>query len=295
MKFNINSDDFRVKEGHKPGISNRDCKIEDVYADKDEYESFLDEYKKEICAMQDILYAHDKYSVLVIFQGMDACGKDGTIKHVMSGINPAGVQVMAFKRPSSEELDHDFLWRTTTRLPERGRIGIFNRSYYEEVLVVRVHPEILTEGQRIPGEFIKNPDKVWENRYEDIAAFEKYLHRNGTKVIKFFLHVSKKEQRKRLLERIDEPDKNWKMEINDLAERALWPQYEEAFEDAIHKTSTNDSPWFLIPADDKKNARLIVSSILLEEIKKLHLEYPELGAEQKEKLAAIREALMKEE
>lgn len=294
MKINIDTASFRVKENEKPGLDKRETEIRDFYQDKEEYESLLQEYKKEICDLQEMLYAHDEYAVLLIFQGMDACGKDGTIKHVMSGINPAGVQVHSFKRPSSEELDHDWMWRTTRCLPERGRIGLFNRSYYEEVLVVKVHPSILTEGQRIPDEFIKHPEKVFEQRYEDIRHFEKFLHRNGTKVLKFFLHVSKDEQKKRLLERIDEPDKNWKMEAGDLAERALWPKYMEAFDNALSETSTSDSPWFVIPADDKKNARLIVSAIILDELKKLHLAFPELPAEQKEKLAAIREALMKE-
>lgn len=205
---------------------------------------------------------------------MDAAGKDSTIKHVMSGVNPFGVKIYNFKRPTETELEHDYLWRTTLSLPERGTIGIFNRSYYEEVLVVRVHPEILMNSQRIPAEFLQNPEKVWKQRYEDIANFEQYLHRNGFVVMKFFLNISKKEQGERLIERIEDPTKNWKFEEADIKERESWPEYMAAYEAAINATASPEAPWYIIPADDKKNMRLIVSQLILDKLKSLDMNYP---------------------
>jgi PPK2 family polyphosphate:nucleotide phosphotransferase len=227
---------------------------------------------------------------LVIFQAMDAAGKDGAIKHVMSGVNPQGCQVFSFKHPSIEELEHDFLWRTTRSLPERGRIGIFNRSYYEEVLIVRVHPEILS-SQRLPEESLERKT-VWEDRYQSIVDLENHLHRNGTRIIKFFLHISKEEQKKRLLKRIDDPEKNWKVAAGDVTERALWNDYMKAYEDCLAATSTRRSPWYIIPADDKKTARLIVSSVILDTMRSLEMTFPKPDAERKKELQAIRKALM---
>jgi PPK2 family polyphosphate:nucleotide phosphotransferase len=220
---------------------------------------------------------------------MDAAGKDGVIKHVMSGINPQGCQVFSFKQPSSEELKHDFLWRTTRRLPERGRIGIFNRSYYEEVLIVRVHPEIL-RGQGLPAELL-DEKTIWQERYHSIVNLEEHLHRNGTRIIKFFLHLSKDEQRKRFLDRIDEPDKNWKFSAADLEERKFWKDYMNAYETCLSATSTGHAPWYVVPADDKKNARLIVSQTILDALKKLKMAYPETTAEHRKELESIREQL----
>jgi PPK2 family polyphosphate:nucleotide phosphotransferase len=238
--------------------------------------------------LQDVLYADNRWSVLLIFQAMDAAGKDSTIKQVMSGVNPQGCQVHAFKRPSEEELDHDFLWRTTKALPERGRIGIFNRSYYEEVLVVRVHPRIL-EKQRIPDALID--DDIWRRRLKDIRRFETYLSRQGVKVIKFFLNVGKDEQKRRLLERIDDPEKNWKFETGDLVERAKWDDYMLAYEEAIQRTATKASPWYVIPADDKKFMRVAVMAAVRRELKKLNLAYPEMAPEERAKLADARRQL----
>src|SRR4029077_10607048 len=226
------------------------------YKSKVHYEALLGEHISELSSLQSLLYANDRYAVLLIFQAMDAAGKDGAIKHVMSGVNPQGCQVYSFKHPSAEELEHDFLWRTTRNLPERGRIGIFNRSYYEEVLIVRVHPEIL-EGERIPGDPTDKHD-VWEERSRSILGLERQLHRNGTHVVKFFLHLSKEEQRRRFLARIDEPEKSWKFAAADLAERNRWKDYMRAYEECLEATSTDRAPWYVVPADDKENARLIV-------------------------------------
>ena len=231
-------------------------------------------------------------TLLLIFQGMDCAGKDGAIKHVMSGINPAGVEVHAFKKPSSRELDHDFLWRCSSRAPQRGRIGIFNRSYYEEILVVRVHPEILTKYQRVPAEYTQDLEKVWEERASDIANYEDYLRRNGTRTVKFFIHISKEEQTQRLLDRIDRSDKNWKMSLGDIEERKFFPQYQKAFEQAMMGTSTDDTPWYIIPGDDKKNARLIISQVLLHHMRSIEMNYPVVTEDFKESLKQVREALL---
>ena len=244
-----------------------------------------------LATMQDILYAQDKWSVLLIFQAMDAAGKDGAIKHVMSGINPQGCQVSSFKGPSSEELDHDFLWRCQKHLPERGRIGIFNRSYYEEVLVVRVHKAIL-ESQKIPKKLVD--EDIWENRFEDIRNFEKYLNRNGTVVIKFFLNVSKEEQKKRFIERVDNPDKNWKFSAADARERGYWDDYMYAYEELIKNTSTKKSPWYVIPADNKSYARIAIASAIIHALDEMDLEYPKVSAAKIAELNAVKQALLDE-
>jgi PPK2 family polyphosphate:nucleotide phosphotransferase len=236
-------------------------------------------------------YASNNYAVLLIFQAMDAAGKDGAIKHVMSGINPQGCQVFSFKHPSATELEHDFLWRTTQALPERGRIGIFNRSYYEEVLVVRVHPEIL-KAQGIPDGLV-NEKTIWQDRYQSIVDMENHLHRNGTRIVKFFLHLSEDEQRKRFLGRIDDQDKNWKFSLADMTERKSWKQYMQAYQDCLGATSTRDAPWYVVPADDKENARLIISEILLDTFKSLKLAYPKVSTEHKRELQLIRKQLVK--
>jgi PPK2 family polyphosphate:nucleotide phosphotransferase len=236
--------------------------------------------------MQQLLYAHDRYALLLIFQAMDAAGKDGAIRHVMSGVNPQGCQVHSFKHPSAKELDHDFLWRTNHALPERGRIGIFNRSYYEEVLIVRVQPEIL-HAQQLPPSTLNGTD-VWQGRYRSIADCEAHLHRNGTRIIKFFLHLSREEQRQRFLARIDDPDKHWKFSRADMVQREAWDDYMVAYEDCIRATSTADSPWFVVPADDKLNARLIVSRIIVDTLARLELSYPSVSEERKAEIAAAR-------
>ena len=244
-----------------------------------------------LAAMQDILYAQDKWSLLIIFQAMDTAGKDGAIKHVMSGINPQGCQVSSYKAPSSEELDHDFLWRCQKHLPERGRIGIFNRSYYEEVLVVRVHEQILM-NQKLPEKLITK--NIWEERFEDIRNFEKYLNRNGTIVIKFFLNVSKEEQKERFIERIDDADKNWKFSTGDVKERGYWDDYMHAYEELIQNTSTKESPWYVIPADDKSYARIAIASAIITALDEMDLEYPSVSAEKITELQAVKKALLEE-
>jgi PPK2 family polyphosphate:nucleotide phosphotransferase len=242
-----------------------------------------------LAELQDVLYAQDKWSVLLIFQAMDAAGKDGAIKHVMSGVNPQGCQVYSFKAPTSDDLDHDYLWRCMKCLPERGRIGIFNRSYYEETLVVRVHPEYL-QKQKLPQELITK--NIWKQRYEDIAAFERYLHRNGVLVLKFFLHVSEEEQKKRFLERIDNKNKNWKLSSADAKERAYWKDYMKAYEETIQNTATKESPWYVVPADNKWFTRLVVAGAVIDALDSLKLEYPKVSAQQKADLAAVKQALV---
>lgn len=244
-----------------------------------------------LAAMQDILYAQDKWSLLLIFQAMDAAGKDGAIKHVMSGVNPQGCQVSSFKTPSSEDLDHDYLWRCQKHLPERGRIGIFNRSYYEEVLVVRVHEQILM-NQKLPQKLITKD--IWEDRFQDIRNFEKYLNRNGTVVIKFFLNVSKKEQKERFIERVDDPDKNWKFSAADAKERGYWDDYMFAYEELIKNTSTEKSPWYVIPADNKSYARIAIASAIITALDELDLEYPTVSDEKITELQAVKKALLEE-
>jgi PPK2 family polyphosphate:nucleotide phosphotransferase len=242
-----------------------------------------------LAQLQDILYAQDSWSLLLIFQAMDAAGKDGTIRHVMSGVNPQGCQVFSFKAPTSEDLDHDYLWRCVKALPERGRIGIFNRSYYEETLVVRVHPTFLAK-QKIPEECVTK--KIWDNRFQDIRSFERYLHRNGTVVLKFFLHLSKKEQQKRFLERLDNPDKNWKFSINDAKERGFWDDYMEAYEETIRETATENSPWYVVPADNKWFTRVIVAAAIIDTLDSLKLNYPKVGDAKRKELAEAKRALL---
>jgi PPK2 family polyphosphate:nucleotide phosphotransferase len=242
-----------------------------------------------LAALQDVLYAQDRWAVLLVFQAMDAAGKDGTIKHVMSGVNPQGCQVTSFKAPTSVDLDHDYLWRCVKELPERGRIGIFNRSYYEETLVVRVHPEVLA-GQKLPPGCITK--SIWDERFQDIRAHERFLHRNGTVVRKFFLHVSKKEQRRRFLERIENPEKNWKFSANDAKERALWGEYMKAYEDAIRETATEDAPWYVVPADNKWFTRAIVAAAIIDTLASLNLRYPKVDAAKKKELAQAKKLLL---
>lgn len=260
-------------------------------ADKPAAKEALENGIEALASLQEVLYAQDRWSLLVIFQAKDAAGKDGAIKHVMSGINPQGCQVSSFKVPSSEELDHDYLWRCQKHLPERGRIGIFNRSYYEEVLVVRLHETIL-QSQKLPPELI-TPD-IWKDRFKDIRNFEKYLNRNGTLVIKIFLNLSKEEQKSRFIERIDDPDKNWKFSSSDIKERAHWERYMEAYEEMIQKTSTKKSPWYVIPADDKSYTRIAVASAIIHALDSLKLKYPEVSPEKIAELQEIKKNLMAE-
>jgi PPK2 family polyphosphate:nucleotide phosphotransferase len=294
MHCRIDTAPFTVTGEHKVALAGLPHAVDDVYRDKDDYKDLLEEYREEIDDLQRMMYAQDRYSVLLIFQAMDAAGKDSTIRHIMSGVNVHGISVHAFKRPSDEELDHDFLWRTTKDLPQRGRIGIFNRSYYEEVLVVRVHPQILTEAQKLPRELTVDLDRVWKHRYESIRDFERHLARNGTLVLKFFLNVSRDEQRKRFLARIDEPEKNWKFSEGDVKERGHWDAYMRAYEDAINATATPAAPWFVVPADDKRNMQLIVSQIVLERLAGLDLHYPQVGDARREELKHFREMLLKD-
>ncbi len=283
-------------DGSRPFvIARQPNEVGKFYKDKGDYKDLLEEFRDEIDDLQRMMYAHDRYSLLLIFQAMDAAGKDGTIRHIISGVNAHGVAVHSFKRPSEEELDHDFLWRTTKRLPTRGRIGIFNRSYYEEVLVVKVHPGILTESQRIPAEMTNNLDLVWKNRYRAIRDFEKHLYENGTHVIKFFLNLSKDEQRKRFIARIDEPDKNWKFNEGDVKERAYWDDYQKAYEQAINETAAKHAPWYVIPADDKKNMRLIVAQAVLEHLRALDMQFPQVDDKRREELAQFKEMLENEQ
>jgi PPK2 family polyphosphate:nucleotide phosphotransferase len=292
-KFRVEpGEDFRLRD-HDPGWAQTDeIKRAGKEAVRQRALEILEKDLEQLAAAQQLLYAADTYSVLVVLQAMDAAGKDGIIKHVMSGLNPQGCQVFSFKRPSDEDLDHNFLWRCMRCLPERGRIGIFNRSYYEEVLVVRVHPEFLDRQKLPPG---KRGKGFWQKRYDDINRFERHLVRNGTVVLKFFLNVSKDEQKKRFLERLDNPEKHWKFSAADLAERAHWDRYMEAFEDAIRATSTKWAPWYVVPADHKWAARAIVADVLTTTINSLGLEYPKLDAQQRQALAAARAKLAAEE
>jgi len=285
----IHPKDFRVADGRKVKLRKWPTRVRRVYGSDKQYRELLAADIAELRALQQLLYASDSYSLLLIFQAMDAAGKDGAISHVLAGINPQGVDVFSFKHPSAEELEHDFLWRTTRCLPARGRIGVFNRSYYEEVLIVRVHPEIL-RGEGIPYGLLSG-NALWKGRFRSILELEKHLHRNGTRVIKFFLHLSKAEQRRRFLERIDEPEKNWKFSEADIAERKFWSQYMEAYEDCLSATGTKSAPWYVVPADDKKNARLIVSRVVIEALQGLKLSYPKMTHARRIELRAIRKKL----
>ncbi|CAN5264637.1 polyphosphate kinase 2 family protein [soil metagenome] len=273
------SKEFHLKS-HKPG--------EKGDLDKDAANKIIDVNRGRLRELQEKLYAHDRWSVLLIFQGMDAAGKDSAVEHVMSGINPQGCQVFSFKQPTSKELDHDFMWRSSISLPERGRIGIFNRSYYEELLVVRVHPEILAQ-ERVPSELVTK--NIWRERFEDISAFEKYLARNGTLILKFFLNISKEEQRKRFLDRMDDPVKNWKFSLGDIAERKLWDKYQAAYQDLIRNTSAKHAPWHVVPADHKWFARVVISSAIVSAMEKLDLKYPELDKSKSGELKKVQATL----
>ncbi|HVB80124.1 MAG TPA: ADP-polyphosphate phosphotransferase [Candidatus Binataceae bacterium] len=288
----INSKDFRVRQGDEVNLKKWPTIVAPVYKSKKQYQKMLEDHVAQLSAMQQLHYASDRYAVLLIFQAMDAAGKDGAIRHVMSGVNPQGCQVFSFKHPSATELQHDFLWRTTRNLPERGRIGIFNRSYYEEVLIARVHPEIL-HSEGLPDALLIEK-AVWHDRYRSIVDLERHLHSNGTRIVKFYLHLSKEEQRKRFLARIDEPEKNWKFSLADIKEREFWKHYMTAFEECLGATSTTDVPWYVVPADDKENARLIVSQIVLDTFKGLNMAYPKTTTERHSELASIRKQLAKE-
>jgi PPK2 family polyphosphate:nucleotide phosphotransferase len=285
----IHSEDFRVKEGETVDLEKWSTLVHPVYDSKTHYEQLLQEHVLQLSALQQLHYASNRHALLLIFQAMDAAGKDGAIRHVMSGVNPQGCQVFSFKHPSATELEHDFLWRSTRDLPERGRIGIFNRSYYEEVLIIRVHPELLSAEALVDPP--DNEKKFWHQRYRSITDLERHLHANGTRIVKFFLHLSKDEQCKRFLARIDEPEKNWKFSLADIAERKFWKQYMKAYEECLAATSTTDSPWYVVPADDKENARLIVSQIVLDAFEGLKMAYPETSAERRRELLSIREQL----
>ena len=285
----IDSKKYRVRPRTKVNLRKSPTRGKPHYTSKADYRGLLQDHTSKLSELQTLLYAQDRYALLVIFQAMDAAGKDGAIKHVMSGINPQGCQVFSFSHPSAMELDHDFLWRTTRELPERGRIGIFNRSYYEEVLIVRVHREIL-ESERIPWD-PHDEDDVWEQRYQSIRDLEKHLHRNGTRIVKFFLHVSKEEQRKRLLARIDESQSNWKVKLSDVQERKYWKQYRKAYEACLSVTSTKYAPWYVVPADDKLDARLIVSQVILDTLKTLDMSQPKPDAKRRKELREMRRLL----
>ena len=287
----INSKDFRVRPGEKVKLKEWPTIVKPFYKSKKRYQKLLEEHVEELSSLQRLLYASNRYALLLIFQAMDAAGKDGAIQHVMSGVNPQGCQVFSFKQPSADELEHDFLWRTTRRLPERGQIGIFNRSYYEEVLIVRVHPEIL-RSQGLSEE-LRDEKTLWEGRYRSIVDLESHLYRNGTRTIKIFLHLSQEEQRKRFLERIDERDKNWKFTLADIHERKYWKHYMKAYEACLSATSTHHAPWYVVPADDKENARLIVSQIVLDALDELKTPYPKTTAKRRRELKSIRKLLAK--
>jgi PPK2 family polyphosphate:nucleotide phosphotransferase len=286
----IDSKEFRVREGEAVDLKKWPTKIDPVYKSKEHYKSLLEEQVAKLNAMQEAQFASNRYAVLAILQGMDASGKDGVVRHMMSGVNPQGCRVYSFKQPTEAELEHDFLWRTTQHLPERGRIAIFNRSYYEEVLVVRVHREIL-EHEGVPDADRRH--KLWRDRYRSINDFEKHLDVNGTRIVKLFLHLSKDEQLERFLERIDDPKKNWKFSSADIEERKYWQQYMKAYEECLSATSTKDAPWYVVPADDKENARLIVSRIVLDTLEGLKMAYPKTNPKRRRELLSIRKRLAK--
>jgi PPK2 family polyphosphate:nucleotide phosphotransferase len=287
FEMKIRLKDFRVRAGKAVDLADWPTKVAAVYESDADYEKMLADQVAQLSALQKLLYASNSHALLLIFQAMDAAGKDGAIQHVMSGVNPQGCQVVSFKQPSAAELQHDFLWRTTCNLPERGKIGIFNRSYYEEVLIARVHPELL-HAEGLPG----RPDgHFWRERFRSIVNSEAHLHANGTRIVKFYLHLSKDEQRQRFLARIDDPDKNWKLSMADVEERKFWKDYMKAYEACLTATTTDDAAWYIVPADDKRNARLIVSRIVLDTLESLRLTYPKAGAGKRRELAAIRKRL----
>jgi PPK2 family polyphosphate:nucleotide phosphotransferase len=292
MKLKLDLKEYRVRPGRKVNLNRWPTRVEPLYRSTKHYRELLAESRKELSQMQGVLYAHNRHAVLLIFQGMDTAGKGGAIRHVMSGINPQGCQVYSFKQPSDEELAHDYLWRSNKRLPERGRIGIFDRSYYEEVLIVRVYPEVLRK-QRLPEDLVR-PKRIWRERYRDMVRMEDYLYRNGTRVLKFFLHLSKEEQRQRFLARIDDPDKNWKLTRADLVVRKEWDAFQEAYEDCLEATASEHAPWYIVPADDKRNARLIVAQAVVHAMKQIPMAYPSANKAQRQELDRIRRALRKE-
>ncbi len=290
--MNIKPADFRVSPGKRIDLDEWPTKVDPFFQSKEQYQAFLAAHVDGLSSRQRLHYASGRYALLLIFQGMDSSGKDGAIRHVMSGVNPEGCEVFSFKQPSAEELKHDFLWRTTCRLPERGRIGMFNRSYYEEVLVTRVHPEIL-DSQNLP-KAARDDKHLWRDRYRSIVELEAHLHRNGTRIVKFFLHLSKQEQARRFLERIDAPDKNWKFSESDIHERKYWKEYMQAYGRCLTETSTHCSHWYAVPADDKDNARLIVSQILLDVFDELHMAYPKTSPKRLQELKSIGKQLKKD-
>jgi PPK2 family polyphosphate:nucleotide phosphotransferase len=287
----INPKDFQVMEGRRVELKKRPTIVKPFYKSKDQYKEILARHISALSDLQNILYADNSYALLLIFQAMDAAGKDGAIKHVMSGVNPQGCRVFSFKHPSPEELDHDFLWRTTRDLPQRGMIGIFNRSYYEEVLIVRVHPRIL-QGEEIPKPLLSSKT-IWEERYRSIRNLEKHLYYNGTRVIKFFLHLSKEEQRRRFLERMDDPGKNWKISPADIQERKFWKDYMKAYEACLSATSSPKAPWYIVPADDKENAHLIISQTIVDTLRGLKMSYPQPDAQRQKELLQMRKGLLR--
>jgi PPK2 family polyphosphate:nucleotide phosphotransferase len=285
----IKSKDFRVPEDDRVDLGKWPTRVEPVYASEDEYEKILREHVEKLSKLQRLLYACERHALLLIFQGMDASGKDGAIRHVMSGVNPQGCEVFSFKQPSSSELKHDFLWRAVRDLPERGRIGIFNRSYYEETLIVRVRPELL-QNEGLPDAH-GDHKAFWKDRYRSIVDLERHLHVNGTRVVKFFLHLSEDEQEQRFLARIDDPEKNWKFSLSDVEERKFWKHYMKAYEHCLGETSTKKAPWYVVPADDKENARLIVSQIILDTLESLDMSYPEVSEARQQEMLEIRHQL----
>ena len=287
MKIDVSK--FRVKPGSKVKLKDLPTTTTAICSSETEYKDVLQEHVKHLEKLHDLLYGANKYAVLLVLQGMDTAGKDGAVKHVMSGVNPTGCEVTSFKQPSAGELEHDFLWRSYARLPRRGTIGIFNRSYYEEVLVVKGHPALL--ASEALAERAEKDEDFWEERYESIVNMEEHLHRNHTRIVKVFLHLSKEEQRRRFLSRIDVPDKNWKFSLGDIEERKYWKQYQDAYQDCIRATSTNHAPWYVVPADDKENARLIVSQILVDTLGSLKMEYPRVTPERRKELQQIAAAL----
>jgi PPK2 family polyphosphate:nucleotide phosphotransferase len=282
---------FRVSPGSTVDLGRWPTQVGTAYRSDEDYAAMLKDHVERLAQQQELLYASDRYAVLLIFQAMDAAGKDGAIEHVMSGVNPQGCQVFSYKHPSATELKHDFLWRTTRDLPERGKIGIFNRSYYEEVLIVRVHPKIL-QSEGLP-QGIVDRKRLWHDRFRSIRDLERHLSENGTRIVKFFLHLSKDEQRKRFLQRIDDADKNWKFSLADVAERGYWKQYMKAYEKCLGATSSKDAPWYVVPADDKRNARLIVSQVVLETVESLALAFPKVTATRRRELLQLRKQLAK--
>lgn len=293
MKPNADLSQFRQSGENDFKITGLPTIVTPLYTDKKGYRAQLGKLRRKIDTLQNMMYAHNRYGLLCIFQAMDAAGKDGTIRRVMSGVNPHGVEIHSFKQPSEEELDRDFMWRTTQHFPPRGRIGIFNRSYYEEVLIARIHPEIITQYQRIPAEHTADIDTLWQQRFEDIRSLERYAHRNGIHILKFFLNISRQEQARRFLGRLEEPSKNWKFSESDLEERKFWDQYQEAYQEMINETSTPQSPWFVVPADDKRNMRLIVASVILEKLRTLDMRYPGIDEARQQELEVFKGMLQR--